>query len=134
MTQEEHILYWLEVSDDDWATAQEIAKKNSRKHFALFLGHLSIEKLLKALFVKLYNETPPYKHDLVLLSAKCNIILNDEQQVDLKIINSFNLEARYPDYKQSFYKKCTHEFVSQELKRINKNRLWIKNIIENTQF
>lgn len=133
MTQNEHIDYWLTGSEEDWFSAKEIGNKNDRKHFALFLGHLSVEKLLKAFFVKLYNLTPPYKHDLTMLAMKCNIELSEEQQFELKIINSFNLEARYPDYKQSFYKKCTAEFVSSELARIEKVRTWIKELIENTQ-
>lgn len=133
MTQDEHVNYWLAVSEEDWLSALEIGRKNERKHFALFLGHLSVEKLLKALFVKLFNLTPPYKHDLIMLAVKCNIELSNEQQFDLKIINSFNLEARYPDYKQSFYKKCTFEFVSTELNRIEKVRSWINNLIVNLQ-
>ncbi|MBK7867940.1 MAG: HEPN domain-containing protein [Ignavibacteriales bacterium] len=133
MTQDEHVNYWLAVSEEDWLSAVEIGGKNERKHFALFLGHLSVEKLLKALFVKSFNLTPPYKHDLIMLAVKCNIELSNEQQFDLKIINSFNLEARYPDYKQSFYKKCTFEFVSTELNRIEKVRSWINNLIVNLQ-
>ncbi|MFA4922770.1 MAG: HEPN domain-containing protein [Ignavibacteriaceae bacterium] len=111
--------------------ANEIVVKNERKHFALFLGHLSLEKMLKALFVKLFDVTPPYKHDLYLLAEKCKLSLNEQVISDLKIINEFTIQARYPDYKNDFYKKCTIEFVETELKRIGKLRLWIQDILKN---
>ncbi len=104
--------------------------KESTLHF--FLGHLSIEKLLKALYVKIFNESPPHKHDLVLLAAKCGLNPDEKRQLDLKIINSFNIEARYPDYKLTFYKMCTPDFVTNEMLRIGKVRSWIESIIENT--
>lgn len=53
MNKQEHTNYWLESSENDWLSALEIATKNDRKHMALFLGHLSLEKLLKAIYVKL---------------------------------------------------------------------------------
>lgn len=115
MTQQEHINYWRSSSDEDWLIAKEIAQKNSRKHFALFVAHLSLEKLLKALFVKRFNAVPPYKHDLYLLAEKCGIALSDTDINDLKIVNEFNIQARYPEYKNDFYKKCTTEFVVSEL-------------------
>jgi len=107
MEKERHVKYWLESSEEDWLSALEIAAKNERKYMALFLGHLSSEKLLKALYVKIFDQTPPYKHDLVLIAEKCNLELNDETVTDLKIINEFNIQARYPDYKNEFAKRST---------------------------
>lgn len=86
--------------------------------------------MLKALFVKNFNVTPPYKHDLYLLVEKLNIPFTEEILNDLKIVNEFNIQARYPDYKNDFYKKCTKEFV--ELTRIEKLRKWIQDILDNT--
>lgn len=38
MTKQEHINYWRSSSDEDWLTAKEIARKNSRKHVAVFIS------------------------------------------------------------------------------------------------
>ena len=38
----------------------------------------------------------------------------------------FNINARYDDYKQEFYKKCTPEFTEQWIDNIGVLRLWIK--------
>lgn len=133
MEKEKHVKYWLDSSEEDWLSAKEIASKNERKYMALFLGHLSSEKLLKALYVKIFDQTPPYKHDLVLIAEKCSLELNDETVTDLKIINEFNIQARYPDYKNEFAKHSTAVFVNDELKRIERIREWIKSTIANTQ-
>ena len=45
------IYYWIESSENDFKTMNDLyqTKNNS---WALFMGHLVIEKLLKALFIK----------------------------------------------------------------------------------
>ena len=39
------------------------------------------------------------------------------------IISSFNIEARYPDYKKEFYKKCNNEFTTEQILKIKAIRL-----------
>lgn len=131
MDKDEQIKYWLNSSEEDWLTASEISEKNERRYISLFLGHLSLEKLFKALYVKKFDSVPPYKHDLYLFAEKCNVELDETTLNDLKIVNDFNLQTRYPDYKNEFYKKCTPEFVAEELQRIDKLRKWIRNLINN---
>ncbi|MBU2445093.1 MAG: HEPN domain-containing protein [Bacteroidetes bacterium] len=133
MNKEEHIKYWLDSSEEDWISANEICQKNERKHFALFIAHLSLEKFLKALYIKKLGDVPPYKHDLYLLASKSGMKLTDENIEELKLVNEYNLQARYPEYKDNFYKKCTFDFVSTELNRINKLRQWTLDTINNTQ-
>jgi HEPN domain-containing protein len=97
------------------------------------LGHLSLEKLLKAIFVKKFELTPPFNHDLVILAEKINLPLSEETITEFKIINDFNIQTRYPEYKNDFYKRCTEEFVNDEIKRIVRLREWIKNILVSLQ-
>ncbi|CAA9292043.1 MAG: hypothetical protein AVDCRST_MAG95-4066, partial [uncultured Adhaeribacter sp.] len=70
LNQDAIVSYWLESSDSDFATMQHLftAKDYS---WSLFLGHLVIEKLLKALFVKNLNKQAPFTHDLLRLASKC---------------------------------------------------------------
>ena len=51
------------------------------------------------------------KADLLRLAQKAYLQLSDNQQDQFDIITTFNINARYPDYKQSFYKKCTYEYT-----------------------
>ena len=40
-------------------------------------------------------------------------------------ITTFNLNARYDDYKQSFHKLCTIEFTNEWIAKIETIRLWL---------
>jgi len=46
--------------------------------------------------------------------------------LQLVTITSFNLNARYDDYKMAFYNKCTPEYTADWLNQIQNLRLWIK--------
>jgi HEPN domain-containing protein len=85
-----------------------IAMYESKKfNWALFVGHLMIEKLLKALYVKTNNDYPPFIHNLLRLAEKCYLELNEDQRLFLVTVTAFNINARYDDYKMSFQQKCT---------------------------
>ena len=95
-------------------------------NWALFMGHLVIEKLLKALFVKEKGEFPPMIHDLRRIGEKMNMEMNVSQVILLDSISRFNINARYDDYKQSFYQPCTEDFTTEWVEKIKDFRLWIK--------
>lgn len=125
---EKLIKYWVESSDDDFGTM--IAMFESKRYnWALFAGHLLIEKLLKALFVKNKNSFPPYIHNLLRLAEMCEIELTEDQKIFLITVTAFNINTRYDDYKMSFQKKCTPEYTQQWVEKIKLNRQWIKKLI-----
>jgi len=85
-----------------------------------------IEKLLKALYVKTNNDYPPYIHNLVSLAKKCGLELTDDQNYFFASVTAFNINARYDDYKKSFYRKCTKEFTSKWVEQLKNYRSWIQ--------
>ena len=90
-----------------------------RYDWALFVGHLALEKIIKAHWVKNnQNNTPPKIHDLVRLANESNLNLTDSEKEFLLEVNDFNLEVRYLDYKMDFHKKCTREFATEYLIKI----------------
>jgi HEPN domain-containing protein len=101
-------------------------KNNS---WALFIGHLVIEKLLKSVYIKQKDEYPPLIHDLRRICEKAEIELDDAQKVILDTISRFNINARYDDYKQSFYLLCNDTFTSEWIEKIENCRLWIKTML-----
>lgn len=117
-TEQEVVKYWLTGSKEDFDTA-EILFQNRKYHHALFFCHLSIEKMLKAIVVKSTGTAPPLSHDLVRLAEKAGLDLNKPQKHELVEITTFNIGARYDDYKLSFRKKAKKQF---SLKYINKTR------------
>lgn len=119
------IEYWVDTSDKDFKTMLHLL--NSRDyHWALFIGHLVIEKLIKGCIVKETKAHAPFSHDLQYLAKISKIEFPEEYLDYLAMITTFNLNTRYDNYKQEFYKKCTREFAECWIKIIKELRLWIK--------
>jgi len=97
--------------------------------YALFFGHLALEKLLKALYVVKNKEQAPYIHNLLRLAESIKIPLTEERKEQLLRITSFHLEARYPDEKRSFRNKCTEEFTAPELENIYEVFKWLESML-----
>ena len=124
MTKREKIAYWLKSADYDWQVAGHLFEKGDYP-YALFLGHLTIEKSLKALYVDRLDEAPPFVHRLTYLAEKIDLDLSQERMEMMEIVTDFNLEARYPDEKFSFHKKCTKEFTEANMEMIKELREWL---------
>lgn len=118
MTKTEHIEYWIRSSDEDWETVTSLFTTGRYIH-CLFFGHLALEKLCKALWVK-NNESniPPKIHNLVKLLQESNQDFNDEDLVFLEEFNDFQLEGRYPDYLFKIKNICTLEYTTSILNRV----------------
>ncbi len=125
MTITEQVAYWQTLAETDLEVARRFLQRGENLHYCLFFGHMSLEKLIKGLVVLVKNEMPPKIHDLVRLAERAGLALDEELRVTLGIFNSFNLEARYPDYKLSFYKRCTKEFATEQLAKIEEIYTWL---------
>jgi len=121
----ELIEYWAKSSKMDIDAALDLFKTKKYPH-CLFFAHLSVEKLLKALFVKTNETHSPITHNLLLLAKETNLELSELQVEQLAEINTFNIEARYPDEKFKFYKKCTPEFTEKHMNVIEETLNWLK--------
>ena len=73
-----------------------------------------------------FIQIPPKIHNLVKLADISNLNLTSNQEVFLGEVNGFNIEARYPQYKQEFYRLCTKEFASHYFLKIKEFYKWIK--------
>lgn len=113
MTKKQIINNWIFKAEKDIETAKDLFKS---KHYdwSLFIWHLVIEKILKAKITSL-GKTVIYTHDLTRLAKKAEISLDKELISQLNEITTFNIEARYDDYKLSFYKKTTKEYANKWL-------------------
>lgn len=125
MIKEELIQYWLDSSNDNFKSMSNMFDAGEYM-WALFIGHLVIEKLLKAYYVKKLGKEVPKIHDLYKLASKANLDMTEEQKDFLQYTTLFNIEVRYEDYKKDFYKKCTKEFAAKNIKRVKELRKWLK--------
>lgn len=132
MTKEEHIKYWLNGADHDLKAAESLFE-SEKYDWCLFLAHLVLEKTLKAIFVSKYNKVPPKTHNLVKLAEQSSIDLTAEKKIFFDEVNAFNLEARYPDYKNDFCHSCTKDFTEDYFVKIKENFHWLKSLIESEE-
>jgi len=119
------IEYWINSAMHDFDTAQSLFTIE-KYDWCLFIGHLVIEKTLKAHFVNDNDDIPPKTHDIVYLAKKTKLNLQTEHIKLLDIVKDFNIEARYPDEKLNFYKKCNKDFTSKYFNEIKELFLWLK--------
>ncbi len=122
------IKHWIDTSEDDFHSMLSLYDSKSYV-WSLFLGHISIEKLLKAVYVKKHNKHAPFIHNLYRLAELSEIKLTDEKSDWLDKITSFNINARYDDYKKEFYSLCTKDFTEGWIEKIKVLRLWIKQML-----
>lgn len=120
--------YWVKSSALDFEAAEDLFISGKYAH-ALFFGHLSVEKMLKALYINIVEDYPPRTHNLLMLLRKINIDLPDKMLNDLILINTFNIETRYPDEKFQFYELCDKKFTLQNINSIKEVLKWLNRML-----
>ena len=124
MDEIQHIRYWLDSAAHDLDTAEALFKSD-KYDWCLYVGHLVIEKVLKAFYVRDNDDSPPRIHNLVNLAENTSLSLSEMQKQLLGEVNRFNIEARYPDYKHTFYTLCTKEFTEEYFTKIKEMYSWL---------
>ncbi len=122
---EKIVNHWIKTSDEDFETMNFLFQ-SERYNWALFLGHISTEKLLKAYFVKTQKKHAPPIHNLLRLAEKSELELTEKYADWLDTISLFNINARYDDYKREFYNLCTKEYSVLWIDQIKEIRKWLK--------
>ncbi|HED06472.1 MAG TPA: HEPN domain-containing protein [Ignavibacteria bacterium] len=116
--------HWKLTSNEDFKTMIDLYNSKTY-HWALFIGHISVEKLLKAYFVKTREKQAPPIHNLYRIAELSGLEMTKKYADWLDTITSFNLNARYDDIKREFFKQCTSEYTSLWIKQIKEVREWI---------
>ena len=111
MTKEEHMAWWRKDAGRSWETAEYLMNGGQRV-FALFAFHLAIEKILKAIWVKdNVANTPPFTHNLTKLYDETDLRLPNGWYDYLATISEWNIEGRYPDYRDKVYERADQEYL-----------------------
>ncbi len=118
------VKYWAESAAYDLETGKSLLE-SKRFPYALFFGHLALEKILKALLVKAMKEHAPYTHSLTFLASKTGVEIPESILDRLAEYTEFHLESRYPDEKKDFYKKCSEEFARKKFTEIEEVYQWL---------
>lgn len=116
--------YWLLAAKKDLEVMESLFEKKYYP-YALYFGHLVLEKSLKGYYAKHISASVPYTHNLSYLAEKCQLKLDNDKITLLETVTRFNIEARYPDVKFKFHKLCTKEFTSKYIRRIKEFYKWL---------
>lgn len=120
--------YWINSSEEDFETMLSLYD-TGHYHWAFFVGHLSLEKQLKRMYVDKFGKLAPFIHDLLRLAELNDLNLSFEQTEWLDEITLFNLKARYDDYKKRFYMRCSRDFTTKWIEKIKQLRSWIETML-----
>ena len=88
--------YWRTGAAEDFAAAHDLLDK---RHFrlALFMVHLSIEKILKAHVCQVTGDYAPRTHSLIRLVELAKLGLSEGELDFMATLDRYNMAGRYPD-------------------------------------
>lgn len=129
MEKDEIVKYWIESSNSDFQVMENLFE-NGHYTWSLFLGHLVIEKLLKAYHVKEVDADYPRIHNLPEIARRASLELSGDQKLVMAELTTFNLRSRYPDYKNRFQKKADRQYTETHLNKIREMRKWLQEKIK----
>ncbi len=120
------VSYWIELSEYDLETASAMLE-SKRYLYVGFMAHQAIEKILKALLVRLENKPAPFSHSLSFLAKQAGIYdsFSEEQKDFIDILEPMNIETRYPVHKEQMLKSLTEERCNEILNNTKELHKWI---------
>jgi HEPN domain-containing protein len=110
---EKTINNWIELARYDLETASAMLD-SGRYLYVAFTCQQAIEKLLKSLFVKKHNCTPPYTHNLIRLCEGVGLMteLSESRLAFIEQLCSYYIQSRYSEELQSLSSALTQEKTS----------------------
>ena len=86
----------------------------------LFFGHLYLEKICKAIWIKNNSgNTPPFIHNLIKILDGLETDLSADDLKFLDNLNKYQLSGRYPEYTYSLQKQTTKQYAEYCINYIN---------------
>jgi len=101
--------------------------QSKRYLYVGFMAHQAIEKILKAYFVNVTDETAPFSHSLSFLAKQSDIYksFSEEQKDFIDILEPMNIEARYPTNKKQLMESLTEKRCTEILNNAKELQKWI---------
>lgn len=120
---------WFKQAEYDFKTAEAMLE-SGRYVYVVFMCHLSIEKALKGIYAKVYNENPIRTHNLLYLlnriQEKSKFDINEENFEVIKILNSVSVPTRYPEDLYELLKDFKLKEIKKLFKQTNDLLIWMK--------
>jgi HEPN domain-containing protein len=99
---------WVEDAEYDLESAKAMLD-SGRLFFVVFMCHLTVEKLLKAVIVERQGAEPPRIHNLVGLAARGDVCVPEEHRPLVNELDGMSVITRYPDGRRAIADSLTPE-------------------------
>ena len=116
---------FLLSSEYDFTTAQHMLK-TGRYVYVVFMCHIAIEKLLKAVVAEITGRTPPKTHNLIYLVKLANLYIPQELFDFVAKINNSSVVTRYPEDFKILITSYPEEIVREYLENTEKVLTWLR--------
>ena len=95
---EKIIKNWISLAKYDLETAEAMLNAG-RYLYVAFMCQQAIEKILKACYVKEFNDTPPYTHNLLRLAKELSFFskIGSDKLEHVEVLNAYYIESRYTE-------------------------------------
>ena len=125
MIPEQHINSLVEEAKQDFGVSEALGAAGYYAH-SLFFGHLVLEKLCKALWMKhKKSNNYPFIHNLIRLIKETNVILTNEQIQFYSDMNLFQAKGRYPETLQVIEQTITIEVYKKYNNQLKTEMEWL---------
>jgi len=117
---------WVKTSNYDLQTADAMYKA-ARYLYVVFMCHLAIEKMLKAILVYRYPEDiPPKIHNLINLMQKAEITLPEDLKDFFQRLDNVSVATRYPEDLRTLSKEFNQDTAKKVLTETKRMIKWLK--------
>jgi len=118
---------WIALAEYDFETAKAMMK-SGRYLYVAFTCQQTIEKALKALYVKEKEETPPYTHNLIRLAEELSGIkpIDEDANRFLERLNSYYIQSRYTEEIHQISKSLNKKNAQEILSKTGELFKWLK--------
>lgn len=126
MSLHEKVSSWIEIAEEDLATADVLLSNRIYLNAAYFCQQ-AVEKSLKA-NIQAQGKTPAMIHNLVRLAEKAGLLdlLDPEKQEFFGDLSLYAIEARYPERKRHLENLTTQEVTVNLVNRSKEMVGWLK--------
>jgi HEPN domain-containing protein len=122
------ITNWVKSSEYDLTTA-EVMYRGGRYIYVIFMCHLAVEKMLKALVADKINKIPPKTHHLLYLAKLAAIEIPAIHKEIIMHLNEASVPTRYPTDISKLSLQYNRKAAGKYLKKTKALLPWLKGMV-----
>jgi HEPN domain-containing protein len=116
---------FLFSSGYDLTTAKHMFE-TGRHVYVIFMCHMAIEKLMKAIVAEVTDKVPPKTHNLIYLIKLANLNVPQDIFDFIAKINNASVVTRYPEDFKRLIEDYPEDIAKEYLKNTKKALQWLK--------